>query len=123
MKSCFFPNLKISLTCIWLHARNIMKVSEYIPAFHQLVTAYFHSIVECYENLCSIAIWIKLTVSKHTWHSIYIRIVSSWCLLSTLFSQLKLFYGLFGQSNMHSAFDFWPRLARKEMNVPLHKRS
>ena len=31
--------------------------------------------------------------------------------------------GLFGQSNMHSTLDIFPRPARKETNVPLHKRS
>ena len=46
--------------------------------------------------------------------------VSSQCLLFTLLSQLKLVYGLFGQSNMHSTLNICPRTARKETNVPLH---
>ena len=31
--------------------------------------------------------------------------------------------GSFGQSNMHSKLDFYPRPAKKETNVPLNKRS
>ena len=56
-------------------------------------------------------------------HSIYIKTVSSSGLLSTYLIQLKLVYGPFGQSNMHSTLDFCPRPARKETNVPLQKRS
>ena len=52
-----------------------------------------------------------------------IRIVSSKRLLSILLIQFKLVYGPFVQSNMHSALDFFPRQARKETNVPLHRRS
>ena len=54
-------------------------------------------------------------------HSIYIRTVSSQRLLSTFLIQLKLVYGPFRQSNMHSTLDFCPRPARKERNVPLHR--
>ena len=36
---------------------------------------------------------------------------------------LKLVDGPFGQSNIHSTLDFFPRPARKETNVPLHKKS
>jgi hypothetical protein len=32
-------------------------------------------------------------------------------------NQIKLVYGQFGQSNMHSTLDFWPRSAREETNV------
>ena len=42
-------------------------------------------------------------------------------MLSFLLIQFNLVYGLFGQSNMHSTFDFCPRPAKKEANVPLHK--
>ena len=44
-------------------------------------------------------------------------------MMSTLLIQFNLVYGSFGQSNMHSTLDFCPRLARKEANVPLYKRS
>ena len=37
--------------------------------------------------------------------------------------QFKLVYGAFGQRNMHSTLDFCLRPARKETNVPIHKRS
>jgi hypothetical protein len=50
-------------------------------------------------------------------HSIYISTVSS----QSLFA--KPVYGLFGQRNMHSTFHFCTRTARKEMNVPLQKKS
>ena len=53
----------------------------------------------------------------------YIRTVSSWRLLSTLLIKFTLVYGPLGQSKMHSILDFCPRPARKEINVPLHKRS
>ena len=43
--------------------------------------------------------------------------------VSTFLNQIKLVYGLIWQSKMHSALDFCSRLARKENNVPLHKRS
>ena len=43
--------------------------------------------------------------------------------MSTLLIKFKLVYGPFGQSNMDSTLDFFPRPARKEMNVPLLKRS
>ena len=52
----------------------------------------------------------------------YIRTVSSQRLLSTLLIQIKLVYGLFGQSNMHSTLDSWPRPDRRDTNVPLDKR-
>ena len=55
--------------------------------------------------------------------SIYIRTVSFYLLFSTLLIQFKLVYGPFGQSNMHITLDFYPRSARKDTNVPLHKRS
>ena len=48
-------------------------------------------------------------------------ILEQQCLLSTFLNQLKLVYGLFGQSNLHNAIDFCPRPDRKETNVPLHK--
>ena len=44
-------------------------------------------------------------------------------LLSTLLNQLKLVYGPFGQSNMHSTLNFCPKATMKEINVPLYKRS
>ena len=44
-------------------------------------------------------------------------------MLSPLLNQLELVYGPFGQNNMHSTLDFWPRLARKETNVPINKNS
>ena len=50
-------------------------------------------------------------------HSIYIRTVSSQRLFSTLLTQFKLVYRLFGQSNiLHSTFDFCPRPAKEETN-------
>ena len=58
----------------------------------------------------------------HACHSIYIRTVSSQCLLTTLLNQLKLVYGPFGQSNMHSTFGSCSRLPSKETNAPLNKR-
>ena len=61
--------------------------------------------------------------SLKTRHSIFIRTVSSYFLLSTLLIQLKLVYGPFGQSNKYSTLDFCPRPARKETNVPISKRS
>ena len=50
---------------------------------------------------------------------VYIRTVCFQCLWSILLNQLKLVYGPFGQSNMHSTLDFCSRSARKESNVPL----
>ena len=50
-------------------------------------------------------------------HSIYIRTVTSYHLLSTLLIQIWLFYGPSGQDNMHSTVDFYPRPVRKETNV------
>jgi len=38
-------------------------------------------------------------------------------------NQLKLVHGPFGHSNMHSTLDFYTRPARRETNVPLHKKS
>ena len=43
--------------------------------------------------------------------------------MSTLLNQFEIVYGPFGQSNMHSTLDFCPIPARREVNVPLHKRS
>ena len=37
--------------------------------------------------------------------------------MSTLQNQIKLVYGPFRQSNMHSTLDFCPRPARKKTNV------
>ena len=56
-------------------------------------------------------------------HSIYIRTVNFYGLLSIFLIQFKLDYGSFGQSNMHSMLDFCTRPARKEINVPLHQIS
>ena len=56
-------------------------------------------------------------------HSIYVRTVSSLPLLSTLLIHFKLVHVLFDQNNKNNTFDFYPRLARKETNVPLHKKS
>ena len=47
----------------------------------------------------------------------YIRTVSSWGLLSALPIQFKQVYEPFGQSNMHSALDFCPRLASRKTDV------
>ena len=49
--------------------------------------------------LTTIFIWIIFLAS--CCHSIFIRTLSSQCLLSTLLNWFKLVYGLFGQSNMH----------------------
>ena len=55
----------------------------------------------------------------------FIRKVSSYRLLSTLVNQLKLVYGPFGMSNMHSTLDFCPpdQPGRKLMYHYVHKRS
>ena len=42
------------------------------------------------------------------WHSIYIRTVSSYHLLSALFNWFKLVNKPFGQSKMHRSFNFCP---------------
>ena len=63
------------------------------------------------------------TASYVQCYSIYIRTVSSLRLLSNFLIQFKLVYGPVGQSNMHNTLDFCPGPARKEMNVPLHKKS
>ena len=65
---------------------------------------------------------------KNYRYSIYIRKVSYWCRLSIFLIQLKLFYGLLGQSNMHSRlvnlhplFLFWKHcllVCDPEKNVP-----
>ena len=61
----------------------------------------------------------------HTTVSVHIKTVSSYLVPVVYFNlnQLKLVYGLFGQSKIHSTLDFCPRPARKETNDPLHKRS
>ena len=41
--------------------------------------------------------------------------------MSTLLIKFKLIQGRFEQSNIHFAFDFCPRTARKETNVPQQK--
>ena len=60
-----------------------------------------------------------LSITKK--HSINIRTVGSYRLLSTQPNQIKLVYWSFGQGKMHSKLDFCPRPARKETNVPQHK--
>ena len=35
--------------------------------------------------------------------------------------EFKLVFGPLGQSNMHCTLDFYPKLAKKETNVPLNK--
>ena len=46
----------------------------------------------------------------------YVRTVTSYLFADSV-------YGPFGQSNKHSTPDLCPRPARKETNVPLHKRN
>lgn len=55
----------------------------------------------------------------------FIRTVSSYRLLSTLINQLKLIYGAFGMSNLHSTLDFCPpdQSGIKLMYHYIHKRS
>ena len=68
--------------------------------------------------------WGRLEkAEKVSYHSIYIRTVSSYCLLSALLNWFKLVYGPLGQSNMPNMLYFCPRPARKETNVPLYKQS
>jgi hypothetical protein len=55
-------------------------------------------------------------------HIIYIRTVSSLRLLPTILLHFKLAHVFFDQNNKNNTFDFYPRLARKERNVPLHKK-
>ena len=38
-------------------------------------------------------------------------------MLSNLLKKVKLVYGLFGQSKMHSKLDFYPKPARNETNL------
>ena len=63
---------------------------------------------EIIENALDIYIYTAV-------HSIYIKTVSSWRLLSTLMNQIELVYVPFG----HSLLDFCPRPARKETYIPL----
>ena len=49
-----------------------------------------------------------------TRHSIYIRTVSSYRLLSNLLNWFKLVHGLFGQSNMHRTLDYYPDQTSQE---------
>ena len=78
----------------------------------------FEKMFDIFDNLW--VIFEKMGNSNISWiHSIYIRTVSSYHLLSILPNQLKLVYGLFGQSNMYATLDFCPRPARKETNVSL----
>ena len=51
--------------------------------------------------------WPGSTSKLTFFHSIYIRIFSPWCLLSTLLNWFKLVCGAFGQSNMHRKLNFW----------------
>ena len=68
-------------------------------------------------------LWYQTQMDQYTFgHGIYIRTVSSKCLVSNLLIQFKLVYVPFGQSKMHLMLDFCPRPARKERNVPLYKR-
>ena len=55
-------------------------------------------------------------------HSIYIRAVSSYQLLSALNNWFKLVSGQFEQSNMHRTFDFCPRPARTQWISLLYRR-
>ena len=56
--------------------------------------------------------------------TVYIKTVSSYPMFSTYLKRIKLVYGPFRQSNMHSTLDFCPRPAKKEkMYVLLNKRS
>ena len=48
-----------------------------------------------------------LTVDENR-HSLYIRTVSSYHMLSALLNWFKLVYELFGQSNMHRTLEFCP---------------
>ena len=47
-------------------------------------------------------------------HSIYIRTINTWLMLSALLNQFKLVYGSFRQTNMYSTLDFYPGPAWKE---------
>ena len=49
---------------------------------------------------------------------IYFRTVSYYRIQTNLLDWFRLVYGSVGLSNMHSALDFCPRLARKDSNVP-----
>ena len=69
---------------------------------------------EIIRKRCDIEAQI-LTRKRETVYVHSIRTVRSYSLLSALLNQLKLVYGSFGQSNLHSTLDFFPR--------PLHKRS
>ena len=53
--------------------------------------------------------------------TVYIKTVSSYPMFSTYLKRIKLVYGPFRQSNMHSTLDFCPGPARKKMNVPLRE--
>ena len=76
----------------------------------------FEEMFDIFDNLW--LIFEKMGHSNISWiHSIYIRTVSSYHLLSILPNQLKLVNGLFGQSNMYTTLDFCPRPARKETNL------
>ena len=69
---------------------------------------------------------VECAFAKQTFtrnYSIYIFTVSFQCLFSTLLIQFKLVYECLVKSNMHNTFDFCPRPARKEPNVPLKQYS
>ena len=51
-------------------------------------------------------------------HSIYIRTVSTKCLLSALLNWFKLVYGLFWTEQQAPYIQFLPRPDKKESNVP-----
>ena len=53
-------------------------------------------------------------IAKQDSHRIYIKTVSSKCLLSTLLIQFKLVYGPFRKSKINSTLDFCPRPSKKE---------
>ena len=58
-----------------------------------------------------------LCFAKLIKYSIYIRTVRSQRLLSALHNWFELVYGQFGQSNMHSTFNFGSETTRKDSNV------
>ena len=50
----------------------------------------------------------QIKIMLITRHSLYIRTVSSYHMLSALLNWFKLVYELFGQSNMHRTLEFCP---------------
>ena len=89
------------------------------PSFHSIKAVSGPPIIE--------SLWSRLyfySRCKQDWHirfagiqvqHINITTVNSLRLLSTLLNQIKLVHGPFGQGNMHSTIDFYPRPGRKQM--------